>query len=86
MKFNPKTEHIVTAYAERCSGPGWANFPVWVVIRQNGTSNVRVDAIQPSEQTPELMKARGVSDAMNRLMVEEVTAALRKPRRKRAPK
>lgn len=28
-----KTEKIVTAFAEYAAGPGWANRPLWVIVR-----------------------------------------------------
>lgn len=41
---------IVAAWAESASGPGWANAPVWVLVRErDGT--LRLDCLQPSEQT-----------------------------------
>lgn len=32
-------EHVVTAWCERCRGPGWSNRLVWVLLREDGTCN-----------------------------------------------
>jgi hypothetical protein len=45
-------EYVVTAYAERANGPGWANQPIWVLIGMRGTNDVRRECIQPEHHTP----------------------------------
>jgi len=45
--------HILTAYAERCSGPGWVNQLYWLVVR-DPTGEIRQVAIQPEDWTKEL--------------------------------
>ena len=42
---------IITAYAERASGPGWANRPVWVIIEDRVTAKMRAECLQPDEQS-----------------------------------
>src|SRR5438552_91090 len=41
---------IVTAYAESAAGPGWANSPIWVIVRRRD-GNLRMECLQPDEQT-----------------------------------
>lgn len=49
-----KSDFIITAYAERCSGPGWANAPV-IAIVQNKEGVIREEYIQPDKQTTEMV-------------------------------
>lgn len=44
-------EHVVTAWGERCAGPGWANHPVWVLIRDVRDGKLRIDCVQPADQS-----------------------------------
>jgi hypothetical protein len=42
-------DSIVTAYAEYCSGPGWSNAPLCIIVRsENG--EIREECLQPHEQ------------------------------------
>jgi hypothetical protein len=50
-----KTEYIITAYGANCAGPGWANSPIFVVIRDGATGKIRETAIQPEDQTKEMV-------------------------------
>ncbi len=43
------TESIRAAYAERASGPGWANSPVSIVIYDSATNRYREETIQPRD-------------------------------------
>lgn len=49
-----KDDRIVTAWAEACSGPGWQNNIVWVLIH-GGDGRHRVEALQPGEQGEEIL-------------------------------
>lgn len=42
-------DHIAAAWCERCSGPGWSNDIVWVLV-QSKDGELRVDSMQPHEQ------------------------------------
>lgn len=57
-----KTDTIVTAYAERASGPGWANAPLWVIVRGLDGS-LRSECLQPDEYGPEIAALYAVSEA-----------------------
>ena len=70
-----KEESVLFAWAEECSGPGWANKPVWVLTRKRDHS-LRIFAIQPSEQTQRLLDLFGVSSAVNEAMVSAVKQCL----------
>lgn len=64
---------VVTAWAEFCSGPGWSNRLVWVLLRDlNGRYSVK--AIQPSEQTADMMDHIPYSA----MATEKLTAAVRR--------
>jgi len=66
-----KDDTIVTAYAERASGPGWANCPLWVVVRgRDGV--VRVECLQPEEQTNDMVVLYNVSEAVHLAMTQAV--------------
>lgn len=54
---------VIAAWAERCSGPGWANAPVWVLVREpDGT--LRQDCLQPKEQPADMVALFRVSAAV----------------------
>jgi hypothetical protein len=80
--------YVVTAWAERPKGPGWANALVLVLFRdRDGT--LRVEAVQPGEQTPAMLyefdhselSARRLTSAA-RLYYETKTKPARARRRK----
>lgn len=51
MKFKlAKGEHIVTAFAETASGPGWSNTPIWIIV-QDANGSLRRECLQPDEQS-----------------------------------
>ena len=69
-----KDERIVTAYAERANGPGWANSPIWVIVRDR-FGNLREECLQPDEQTAEMAVLYRVSEAAHSAMVSAVETA-----------
>lgn len=44
-----KDDYIITAYPELAAGPGWANSPVWVIVKNRMTAIIREECIQPDE-------------------------------------
>ena len=66
-----KDEEIVTAWAEFVSGPGWANSPVWVLVREPAGA-LRIECLQPEAQTEEILTLFRVSDAASRAMLNAV--------------
>lgn len=69
-------DHILTAFAERRAGPGWANSPVLVII-QDGNGQLRVEWIQPDSHTADIIALFDVSEAAHRAMTIAVRAALK---------
>jgi hypothetical protein len=67
-------ETVMSAWAERCAGPGWANQVVWVLLRDGADGSYRLAAIQPEEQTAEIAHLFGVSSAA----FEAMTGAVRR--------
>lgn len=41
-------ERVVTAWAERASGPGWTNMPLYVLIG-NSNGAYRIETLQPED-------------------------------------
>lgn len=82
MKLN-KNEYVVTAYASRASGPGWANTPLWVVIRDRVTGLFREDCIQPEQQTAGMRILYNVSEQTHAAMVAEVALSLASKKKKK---
>ena len=82
IKF-AKTDHVVTAFAESASGPGWANSPVWLVVRSQLDGTVRVECLQPDEQSAEMRLLYPVCAAANSAMTDAVTRLLRSSRKKK---
>lgn len=79
MKINDG-DYIVTAWAEPASGPGWANRPVWVLVR-NRNGEHRVECLQPSEHTEEMAGHYPYSALASGCMTK---AARRHPQAKKA--
>lgn len=65
-------DHIVGAWAEAPSGPGWSNRLVWVCIRSAWDGSHRVEALQPEEQSEEILSAFGVLLASSSLLLGAV--------------
>jgi hypothetical protein len=76
-----KDEFVVTAWAEACNGPGWANAPVKVLV-QDGNGKLRVEYLQPDELNQEVNTLYGVSNLVSYEMTKAVSALVKaKPRR-----
>ena len=67
-------DQIVCAYADRASGPGWANSPLWVIVRRGGI--LRQECLQPEEQTREIAWLYSVSASAHEAMTGAVRAAV----------
>ncbi len=67
-------DYIVAAYAEPCSGPGWRNSPIWVVV-QDGDKNLRMECIQPKFQTAQMMDLYRISAIIHSEMTGAVSRA-----------
>ena len=65
---------IVTAWAESASGPGWANQPVWVLVRER-CGKLRIECLQPDEQSRDIHTLYRVSSAAHGAMVTAVQRA-----------
>lgn len=74
-----KLETIITAYAEPSAGPGWANQPIWVIVRGiNG--KIREECIQPVEQTVKMTTLYTICAAAHRAMTVAVEESTRQKR------
>jgi len=67
---------VVTAWAEHCQGPGWANFPICVLIRDRWDGKLRIEYIQPEHQTKELNMLHQFTRIPTSYLVREVEKAL----------
>ena len=71
MKKLEDGEQIITAYAQLAEGPGWENWPIWVLIRtRNGM--IREECLQPEEQTAEMITLYGVAVAVHEAMIRAI--------------
>jgi len=73
-------EWLVTAYSEECSGPGWANMPVIVII-QDSLGRMRQEYLQPEDQTEEIRLLYKISQHVNMAMKYAVGKVLKKGKR-----
>lgn len=73
---------ILTAYAESCAGPGWANSPIWVIVRESDGTIVQ-HCLQPMEQTEEMYTLYGISQATHAAMTRAVKDAYGTPKGQR---
>lgn len=64
-------ERIIAVVPEFCSGPGWANSPMWVYIMHNDGS-VRTVCIQPEERTPALHALHAAGAAMHSALLRAI--------------
>ena len=48
-------DSVVMAWAEACSGPGWSNRIVWVLVRERFSSALRLECLQPEQQGAEIV-------------------------------
>ena len=71
-------EYIVTSWAENCSGPGWSNQVVWVLICSRGCMNYRIESLQPDEQSVGLKYLFNSSSVISKEMLQEVERMVRK--------
>ena len=69
--------HAVCAFAESAEGPGWANAPVWVVMR-DGNGKLSMECLQPEEQNRELVLLYPISQAVHLRMVRAATDTMNK--------
>lgn len=73
-------EHVITAYAQSASGPGWANSPLWIIVQAiDGT--LRQECLQPDEQTKEMYTLYNISQAAHEAMKYAVTSHFNKRRK-----
>lgn len=69
-------DFIVTAYAESCAGPGWANTPVWIIV-QDKEGKLRKECLQPDEQNETMRTLYYISEEAHcamRRAVEKINA------------
>ena len=62
---------VLTAYAESCAGPGWANQPIWV-IEIDEAGNLYKECIQPDKQTHDMVALYATSQAAHLAMTRAV--------------
>ena len=75
-----RDERIVAVVPKYCVGPGWANTPVWVYIACP-EGKIRMEAIQPDEQSREMHLLFRPAEAMHRAMKSLVpTRKAREPK------
>lgn len=76
-KIDPK--HVVTAWVEKCSGPGWSNTPMWVLYRTpNGPSAYGIACIQPEHFDAGVFQLLDLSNEMHKLMTEHAKRLMEK--------
>lgn len=67
-------EHVIAAWAEPASEPGWAR-PVWALVR-NLNGELRTVCLQPNEQTEEILTLYRISVAVHFGMTSAVRRLL----------
>ena len=64
-------DRVVSVWAEDAKGPGWRNPLYWVLVR-GSAGKLRLEAIQPNEQSPVLQRVHQTSAALTTTLLEEV--------------
>lgn len=75
-------DRVVAAWAESCSGPGWANTPVWVLVRRRDGTTVE-ECIQPKDQTEAMRTLHHIAAHVARVLAGEASKVLSRPAKKR---
>lgn len=78
-----KHEHIITAWPEYCSGPGWSNALIWVLIRNRQDNSLRQEAIQPQDRTRGMCTLFDVCASAHSALLAEVVEMVAKRGRRR---
>jgi len=73
-------DRILTAYAERATGPGWANRPVWLIVA-GADGKIRQECFQPYEQTVDMGTLYDISEAAHKAMTSAAKLAVRRVKR-----
>lgn len=68
-------ESVITAWCEGAAGPGWANSPVWYIVR-DGDGRLRQECLQPSEQTRGLWLLYPIAASAHSRVVREVESVV----------
>ena len=64
-----ENEMVVCAYAEKASGPGWSNCPVFVVIENKCTCGIRTECIQMDQQSEEMLTIYDIAAEVHETML-----------------
>lgn len=73
-------DQVITAYAQRASGPGWSNQPVWIAVRSRWDGSYRLECLQPEELSMEIWALYDISETVNKAMTDAVKAVMEKRR------
>lgn len=71
--------HIVCAWAERASGPGWSNSLVWYITR-DGNGVLRQECLQPDEQSHDIRLLYETSRVSHLAFMEAVGDVVNAPK------
>lgn len=63
---------IQTAWAQHCKGHGWVNDVIWVLVQRQGTNELRIECVQPEDQTEEMRVLAGISEVCSDSMAQTV--------------
>lgn len=86
----PEHKRIISVWAEHCSGPGWARWPVivlyetkpkWAMVDGEQViepSEYRMEHIHVQDQTPEMLALNKVAIAVHEALLGAVRAAIHK--------
>jgi len=72
MLFNKKHDCVIAAWCEHAAGPGWANSPVFVVVKDRRDGTHRIECLQPEEQTFVMSVIFGICAQSHNILVSEV--------------
>jgi hypothetical protein len=74
--YDPDKDQIVTVWGTYANGPGWANQPMWVIVRNQFTGALRQECIQPEDQTYDMHMMFNISANVSTHLVNAVTKAV----------
>ena len=69
---------VIAAWAEYTLGPDWSDGPLWVLVRRRSDSILRLERLQPDEQSREMRALFEVSAVVGAQLRALVTHHLRR--------
>lgn len=75
---DPPREYVVTAFPDPANGPGWSNTPIVAVIQEYGGGPIRLEYIQPKDQTERMRTLYHIGAEVSEALTKDAAVLLGK--------